>query len=121
MPNVDTDESELRERLTAIARATPPLMRVLSVARHLCLPDWLVFSGAVYQPVLNHLTGRPLVREVAGDERYGRLEISALIQRVVVTDDRQKAAEELTSRWTHLKVDEIVQSPYGLIGTGTGS
>jgi hypothetical protein len=25
-----------------------------------CLPDWLVFSGAVYQPVLNHLTGRPL-------------------------------------------------------------
>jgi len=30
------------------------------VARHLCLPDWLVFSGAVYQPVLNHRTGRPL-------------------------------------------------------------
>jgi uncharacterized protein len=35
-------------------------MRVLSVARRLCLPDWLVFSGAVYQPVLNQLTGRPL-------------------------------------------------------------
>jgi hypothetical protein len=35
-------------------------MQVLSVARRLCLPDWLVFSGAVYQPVLNHLTGRPL-------------------------------------------------------------
>jgi hypothetical protein len=28
--------------------------------RYLRLPDWLVFSGAVYQPVLNHLTGRPL-------------------------------------------------------------
>src|ERR1700730_1964893 len=53
-------QSELPERLTAILRSTPPLMRVLSVARHLCLPDWLVFSGAVYQPVLNHLTGRPL-------------------------------------------------------------
>ena len=53
-------QSELRERLTAILCATPPLMQVLSVARHLCLPDWLVFSGAVYQPVLNHLTGRPL-------------------------------------------------------------
>jgi hypothetical protein len=38
----------------------PPLMQVLSVARGLCLPDWLVFSGAVYQPVFNHLTGRPL-------------------------------------------------------------
>jgi uncharacterized protein len=58
MPGVKASESELRERLTAILRATPPLMQVLSVARHLCLPDWLVFSGAVYQPVLNHLTGR---------------------------------------------------------------
>jgi hypothetical protein len=57
---VEANEREYRERLTAILRATPPLMRVLSVARHLCLPDWLVFSGAVYQPVLNHLTGRPL-------------------------------------------------------------
>jgi hypothetical protein len=57
---VEASQSELRERLTAIVRSTPPLMRVLSVARHLCLPDWLVFSGAVYQPVLNHLTGRPL-------------------------------------------------------------
>ena len=35
-------------------------MRVLGVARDLDLPDWLVFSGAVYQPVWNHLTGRPL-------------------------------------------------------------
>jgi GNAT superfamily N-acetyltransferase len=60
MPGVETDESELCERLTAILRATSPLMRVFSVARGLCLPDWLVFSGAVYQPVLNHLTGRPL-------------------------------------------------------------
>ena len=60
MPGVEGTESELRERLTTILRSTPPLMRVLSVARHLLLPDWLAFSGAVYQPVLNHLTGRPL-------------------------------------------------------------
>src|SRR5580700_2506533 len=60
MSGVETSESEFHERLTAILRATPPLMRVLSVARHLNLPDWLVFSGAVYQPVLNHMTGRPL-------------------------------------------------------------
>src|ERR1700730_14352155 len=59
MPGIEAGESELRERLAAILRAMPPLMQVLSVARHLCLPDWLVFSGAVYQPVLNHLTGRP--------------------------------------------------------------
>jgi len=59
----EASESELRERLAAILRSTPPLMRVLSVARRLCLPDWLVFSGAVYQPVLNHLT---LMSEVKG-------------------------------------------------------
>jgi hypothetical protein len=58
--DVETGEREFRERLTEILRATPLLMRVLEVARHLCLPDWLVFSGAVYQPVLNHLTRRPL-------------------------------------------------------------
>src|SRR5690606_19954924 len=34
------------------------LMQVLRTARALGLPDWMVFSGAVYQPVLNHLTGR---------------------------------------------------------------
>jgi hypothetical protein len=46
------------ERLTGILRATPQLMQVLRVVRSLELPDWLVFSGAVYQPVFNHLTGR---------------------------------------------------------------
>jgi hypothetical protein len=34
-------------------------MQVLTTARELGLPDWLVFSGAIYQPVWNHLTGRP--------------------------------------------------------------
>jgi hypothetical protein len=48
----------LEARLQAILRGTPPLIRVLQQARALDLPDWLVFSGAVYQPVLNHLTGR---------------------------------------------------------------
>ena len=38
-----------------------------------------------------------LVRKVAGDEQYARLEINALVQRVIVTNDRRKAAEELTS------------------------
>ena len=52
-------QAELRERLEAILRATPGLMKVLQIARDLHLPDWLVMSGAIYQPVLNHLTGRP--------------------------------------------------------------
>ena len=60
MLSVDAAESELQYRLSEIVRTTPPLMSVLSLARGLCLPDWLVFSGAVYQPVLNHLTVRSL-------------------------------------------------------------
>ncbi|TAJ71164.1 MAG: nucleotidyltransferase family protein [Phenylobacterium sp.] len=35
-------------------------MHVLRTLRELDLPDWLVFSGAVYQRVFNDLTGRPL-------------------------------------------------------------
>lgn len=57
------------------------------------------------------------VREIAGDERYGRLELNALVQQVVVTDDRRRVAEELASRWTQPGADEILQSPYVLIGT----
>src|SRR5713101_6067876 len=54
----EASETKLRERLIDILLAVPPLMHVLRTARDLRLPDWLVFSGAVYQPVLNHLTGR---------------------------------------------------------------
>jgi probable F420-dependent oxidoreductase len=57
-----------------------------------------------------------LVREAAGD-RYDRLELNALVQRVVVTEDRRQAGEELARRWTQLSPEEILQSPYVLIGT----
>jgi hypothetical protein len=52
-------EAGRRLRLAEIVRAAPALMQVLETVRALDLPDWLVFSGAVYQRVLNHLTGRP--------------------------------------------------------------
>ncbi len=57
-----------------------------------------------------------LVREAAGKDRYDRLELNALVQRVVITDDRLAAAEALTSL-TQLTPDEILQSPYVLIGS----
>ena len=57
-----------------------------------------------------------LVRETAGD-RYDRIELSALVQRVVVTEARRKADGELAERWRSLTVDEILQSPYALVGT----
>jgi probable F420-dependent oxidoreductase len=56
-----------------------------------------------------------LVRDAAG-ERYDRLELNALVQRVVVTDDRRQAAEELANRWRQLSPEEILESPYVLIG-----
>jgi len=52
-------DPELARLLTEIVRAAPSLMQVLTMVRSLNLPDWLVMSGAVYQRVLNHLTGRP--------------------------------------------------------------
>lgn len=48
----------LEQRLEAIVRGAPSLMTALTLARSLELPDWLIVSGAVYQRVWNHLTGR---------------------------------------------------------------
>jgi hypothetical protein len=50
----------LETRLEAILRRSEPLMHVLRTLARLDLPDWLIFSGAVYQRVFNDLTGRPL-------------------------------------------------------------
>jgi probable F420-dependent oxidoreductase len=57
-----------------------------------------------------------LIREAAG-ARYAQLELNALVQRVVVTDNRRQAAEELARRWTPLSPAEILASPYVLVGT----
>jgi hypothetical protein len=54
-PGVSTP---LARRLETILRDAPSLMRVMQTVRGLGLPDWLIFSGAIYQRVLNHLTGR---------------------------------------------------------------
>ena len=51
--------SDPATRLEAIVRADPDLMTVLEGVRAEGLNDWLIFSGAVYQGVWNHLTGRP--------------------------------------------------------------
>ncbi len=57
-PTSTAPEPELLARLDAIVRDNPRLMDVLRTARALDLPDWLIVSGAVYQTVWNHLTGR---------------------------------------------------------------
>ena len=50
----------LETRLIEIVRADAGLMHVLSVMRDLDLPDWRLFSGAVYQGVWNDRTARPV-------------------------------------------------------------
>ena len=52
------EDMSLERRLVEIIRATPTTMQVLRTIRDLDLPDAMIFSGAVYQPVWNHLTGR---------------------------------------------------------------
>jgi hypothetical protein len=50
--------ADLESRLADIVTASPTLMGVLTTLRELDLPQWRVMSGAVYQTVWNHLTGR---------------------------------------------------------------
>ena len=52
------EDAILARRLEAILRDAPSLMGVMEIARDLALPDWMIFSGAVYQKAVNHLTGR---------------------------------------------------------------
>lgn len=50
--------SERHADLSRILRASPDVMHVLTTVRGLGLPDWRLFSGAVYQTVWNAVTGR---------------------------------------------------------------
>lgn len=56
--NAQPSQQGLEDRLREIVRATPTTWEVLRTVRGLDLPDWMIFSGAVYQPVWNALTGR---------------------------------------------------------------
>jgi hypothetical protein len=50
--------TSLESRLIDIIHGVPTTMEVLRKVRDLGLPDAMIFSGAIYQPVWNHLTGR---------------------------------------------------------------
>ena len=57
-----------------------------------------------------------LVREAAGD-RFDHLELQTLVQGVTITEDRRAAAEQIQPLVPGLGIDEILASPYVLIGT----
>jgi probable F420-dependent oxidoreductase len=71
---------------------------------------------------LTHFTATGLdeqvawVRSEAGD-RFRQLELSALVQRVEVTNDRRSAAERIGARMPALTVDEVLDSPFVLLGS----
>ncbi len=56
------------------------------------------------------------ITEQAG-ERAGHLELNALVQAVVVSDDRRKAAEELSAKVPGLEVDHALSTPFLALGT----
>ena len=58
------------------------------------------------------------VREAAG-ERFGQLELAALIWKVAVTDGPKEAAEEI-ARAQGLTPEQVLSSPYFLIGSVDG-
>jgi probable F420-dependent oxidoreductase len=58
-----------------------------------------------------------LVREAAGAVRFAQLELSALVQRVIVTADRLGAAEALSGEWAQLSPEEFLASPFVLMGS----
>jgi len=71
---------------------------------------------------LSHFTAAGLddriavVRAAAG-ERFAELELNLLVQVVTVTRDRRAAAEAMTTRLPGMSVDEILDSPFLLLGT----
>jgi probable F420-dependent oxidoreductase len=113
-----------------VQRPRPPLLiggnsrRVLTLAGHEA--DIVSFLG------FSHLRGGrdadfgaftddgtaervALVREAAG-ARFDELELNAVVQRVIVTDSPRRAAEDFAAG-SELSVDDVLSSPYVLIGT----
>lgn len=58
-----------------------------------------------------------VVRDAAG-ERFDQIELNALIQAVVVTDDRKTAADQLATAFgVAISPVQLLDSPFVLIGT----
>jgi probable F420-dependent oxidoreductase len=98
--------------------------RVLQLAGRIA--DIVGLAGLTHDPNtrlvrLSHFGSKGLenriavVRDAAGD-RFEQIEINALIQAVVATDDRQKAADELAPVFS-IAAERLLTSPFVLIGT----
>jgi probable F420-dependent oxidoreductase len=99
--------------------------RVLRLAGHVA--DIAGFAGITHnhdatEVALTHFGPEGLadrisvVRDAAGD-RFDQIELNALIQAVVVTDDREAAAGELAATFGGTSAAELLESPFVLLGT----
>ncbi len=52
-------QAEQEAALDTILRADAAIWPAIERARDLDLPDWMIVSGAIYNTVWNHLTGKP--------------------------------------------------------------
>lgn len=117
--------TDLDRQLEAILRRSAPMMQVLQTLREIDLPDWQVFSGAVYQRVFNHLTGRDLdfgikdydVAYFDPDTRYEAED--AVIQQVAARFEAPLAAmvEVRNQARVHLWFEGKFGEPYSAIGS----
>ncbi|HEX2440161.1 MAG TPA: TIGR03621 family F420-dependent LLM class oxidoreductase [Methylomirabilota bacterium] len=100
----------------------PRLLALASAEADIVGFSGITFADAGTRPELSGF------RAAAVDERIERVraaagsrpvapELNALIQRVVVTDDRRAAATSLAQRWTALSVEQILESPFVLLGS----
>jgi probable F420-dependent oxidoreductase len=69
-----------------------------------------------------HFTDTGLSEQIAwvnaaAGSRFDDLELNTLVQGVTITNDRRATAQELQPLLPSLSVDDILSSPYGLIGT----
>jgi probable F420-dependent oxidoreductase len=70
----------------------------------------------------SHFTDSGLAEQVgwvraAAGERFDRLELSVLVQGITVTGSRQVGAEEVQPLLPSLSADDMLSSPYALIGS----
>jgi probable F420-dependent oxidoreductase len=133
---VDVDSVHYRVHASAGALVSPPTFRVplllggngtrvLRLAGRVA--DIAGFAGMTHnhdatEVHLTHFDAAGLedriavVRDAAGD-RFDAIELNALIQFVVHTDDRESAAAELAASFGGISPESVQDSPFVLIGT----
>lgn len=112
---------DLEGQLVALLRQNAPLMRALRLCRDLHLPDWMIFSGAVYQTVFNHRSGLPLTTGLkdydlayydASDLSYEAEDVVIRRVRAALPEDLKDLVEVRNQARVHLWFEGHFGEPY---------